>query len=151
MEQKAIFTDPETGDLCVITASPEHFKKGGTMAEAVERTIQCRPNCPDNTPYEIINVDQLPPDRTFRNAWKKGSGGNKIDIDFPKAQDITKRRLRAERKPLLEEQDVLFTRAQETGADTSAIVAEKNRLRDITNQVDTATTLDQLKALKAAP
>jgi hypothetical protein len=68
-----------------------------------------------------------------------------IQVNFSKAQDITKDRLRADRKPLLEEQDVLFMRAQEAGEDTSAIVTEKQRLRDITNQVDSMTTLDELK------
>jgi hypothetical protein len=62
-----------------------------------------------------------------------------------KAKVITKDRLRADRKPLLEAQDVLFMRAQETGSDTSAIVTEKQRLRDITEQVDSMTTLDELK------
>lgn len=68
-----------------------------------------------------------------------------ITVNINKAKDITKDRLRAERKPLLEEQDVLFMQAQEQGADTSAIVAEKQRLRDITNQVDSMTTVEQLK------
>jgi len=68
-----------------------------------------------------------------------------MEVNFSKAQDITKDRLRADRKPLLEAQDVLFMRAQEAGSDTSAIVTEKQRLRDITNQVDSMTTLDQLK------
>jgi len=39
--------------------------------------------------------------------------------------------------------------ALEEGADTSTIVAEKNRLRDITLLADSATTLDELKALGA--
>jgi len=68
-----------------------------------------------------------------------------MEVNFSKAQDITKDRLRADRKPLLEEQDVLFMRAQEAGSDTSAIVAEKQRLRDVTVQVDSMTTLDELK------
>jgi uncharacterized protein YdaT len=71
-----------------------------------------------------------------------------IIIDINKAKDITKGRLRAERKPLLEEQDVLFQRALESSADTSAIVAEKQRLRDITTLVDTANTIEELKALE---
>ncbi len=71
-----------------------------------------------------------------------------ITININKAKDITKDRLRAERKPLLEAQDVAFQRALENSSDTSAIVAEKQRLRDITKQVDTATTLDELKNLK---
>ena len=36
-------------------------------------------------------------------------------------------------------------RAQEAGEDTTAIVAEKQRLRDITNQVDSMTTVEELK------
>lgn len=70
-----------------------------------------------------------------------------IIIDINKAKEITKDRLRVERKPLLEAQDVLFQRALETGADTSAIVAEKQRLRDITKLVDTKNTLEELKLL----
>ena len=71
-----------------------------------------------------------------------------ITVDINKAKVITKDRLRAERKPLLEEQDILFMKAQEAGTSTSAIVTEKQRLRDITNQVDSMTTTDELKAAK---
>ena len=71
-----------------------------------------------------------------------------ITVDINKAKAITKDRLRVERKPLLEEQDILFMKAQEAGSDTSAIATEKQRLRDITNQVDSMTTTDQLKAAK---
>lgn len=70
-----------------------------------------------------------------------------IIVDINKAKDITKDRLRAERKPLLEAQDVAFQRALESGADTSAIVAEKQRLRDITKLVDTANTVEELKEI----
>jgi hypothetical protein len=70
-----------------------------------------------------------------------------ITIDFGKAVVITQDRLRAERKPLLEAQDVLFQRALESGTDTKAIVAEKQRLRDITKI--SVTTLDELKGLSA--
>jgi hypothetical protein len=73
-----------------------------------------------------------------------------ITINLDKAKAITKERLRAERAALLLEQDVLFQRALESGADTTAIVAEKQRLRDITALADQATTLEQLKELKAA-
>jgi len=69
-----------------------------------------------------------------------------ITINFTKAQEITKDRLRVERKPLLEAQDIAYMKAQESGADTSAIVTEKQRLRDITSTVDSMTTLDELKA-----
>jgi hypothetical protein len=70
-----------------------------------------------------------------------------ITINMDKAKDITKKKLRIERKPLLEAQDILFMQAQESSADTTAIVAEKQRLRDITNLADSCTTIDELKAL----
>ena len=69
-----------------------------------------------------------------------------ITVNIDKAKDITKDRLREERKPLLEAQDIAFQRALESGDDITAIVAEKQRLRDITNQVDSMTTVEELKA-----
>jgi len=73
-----------------------------------------------------------------------------ITINFDKAKEITKDRLRLERKPLLVAQDVAFQRALESNADTTAIVAEKQRLRDITALADAATTLEELKELGVA-
>ncbi len=70
-----------------------------------------------------------------------------IVINLDKAKAITKDKLRAERTPLLQAQDVAFQRALESGADTTAIVAEKQRLRDITSLADQATTLDELKGI----
>jgi hypothetical protein len=70
-----------------------------------------------------------------------------ITINLDKAKAITKDRLRMERAPLLVAQDVLYMRATEANQDTTAIVAEKQRLRDITKLADSATTLDELKAL----
>ena len=69
----------------------------------------------------------------------------KINID--KAKNIWKDKIRVARKPKLEELDVEFTRAQETGADTSAIVAKKKELRDFPAKVDSATTTDEIKAV----
>jgi hypothetical protein len=69
-----------------------------------------------------------------------------ITVDIEKAKEIVKEKLRLDRKPLLEAQDVLFQRALEAGADTTDIVAEKQRLRDITKDVDAMTTEAQLKA-----
>ena len=71
-----------------------------------------------------------------------------IAVSLTKAKVITKDRLRADRKPLLETQDVLFMKAQEAGTSTSAIVTEKQRLRDITG--DYVDDMDNLTDLKAA-
>jgi hypothetical protein len=95
----------------------------------------------------IVDADTLPnSDNDFFDAWELN--GETVSVNFAKAQEIAKTRLRAERAPLLAAQDVAFQRALESGADTTAIIAEKNRLRDITSLVDSCTTTDQLRALK---
>jgi len=94
----------------------------------------------------IVNLTDLPNQyQDFYEAWEMDA--TSVTVNFAKAVELTKKRLRAERTPLLAAQDVAFQRALETGADTTAIVAEKQRLRDITNI--TATTLEELRALKA--
>ena len=71
-----------------------------------------------------------------------------LTVSLTKAKEMTKDKLRVERKPLLEAQDVAFMRAQEAGSSTTAIVTEKQRLRDITG--DYVDDMDNLTDLKAA-
>jgi len=68
-----------------------------------------------------------------------------LTVNLDKAKVITKDRLRMERKPLLEEQDVAFMRATESGEPTTSIVTEKQGLRDITTLADTASLLQAVK------
>jgi len=102
---------------------------------------------PDGTLSFIVPESTLPTNQDFFDAWEQTYGA--VTVNLSKAKEITKNRLRVERAPLLVAQDVAFQRAQETGADTTAIVAEKNRLRNITSLTDSCTTLDQLRALHA--
>ena len=69
-----------------------------------------------------------------------------ITINQNKATEITKDAIRAYRKPLLEALDVDYTRAAEVGGDTSAIVADKQALRDMPNDAD-GKTVDELKTI----
>jgi hypothetical protein len=94
----------------------------------------------------IVEQSALPNQHNdFFDAWELVDG--KVEVSLAKATELTKKRLRAEREPLLQAQDVAFQRALEEGKPTDAIVAEKQRLRDITNF--SATTLDELRSLKA--
>ena len=70
-----------------------------------------------------------------------------IVINIDKAKEITKDRLRVERAPLLQAQDVAYMRALESSSDTSPILAEKQRLRDITQLADACSSLEELKTL----
>jgi len=120
-----------------------------TLGETLTTDAEIEQRAWDKLPEDAINpqfveADTVPTDRTFRNAWKDDNG---IKVDMVKAKDLTKDRLRNERNPLLEAQDVLFQRALESGASTAEIVKEKQRLRDVTKQVDGITSLDELKAL----
>ncbi len=58
-----------------------------------------------------------------------------IKIDMAKAAEIQRNRIRAARVPLLAALDVQFMRAVERGdqAEQARVAAEKQRLRDLTN------------------
>ena len=70
-----------------------------------------------------------------------------VYIDIPKAKDIWKNKIRQKRKSALEKLDVDFMRATEQGNDTTAIVTDKQTLRDLPAQVDSATTTDEIKLI----
>jgi hypothetical protein len=133
MSQAIIFTNDNGGvSTCIPT--------GEISIDAV-----LTKDVPAGRGARIVNLTDLPRDNDFYDAWEMDA--TSVTVNFAKAVEITKKRLRAERTPLLAAQDVAFQRALEEGKDTTAIVAEKQRLRDITNI--TATTLDELRALKA--
>ena len=69
-------------------------------------------------------------------------------IDMAKAKELHKDNIRNARSLKFPDLDVEYNKAQETGADTTAIVAKKQALRDAPadSAIDAATTTDQLKA-----
>jgi len=82
--------------------------------------------------------------RDFRDAWVLN--GSVISEDLTKAKEIFADKVREARKPLLKALDADFMKAQETGADTAAIVASKQALRDAPTAGDSATSIAELKA-----
>lgn len=72
--------------------------------------------------------------------------GSKIVVSYDAAVEETKARLRLERIPLFETLDVQFMQALESGTPTESIVAEKIRLRNIT-EIPSGLSLNDLKAL----
>ena len=130
--QAIIFTNDTGGvSVCIPT--------GELSIEAV-----LEKDCPKGA--MIVEQSALPTDNDFFDAWELADGV--VTVSLTKATEITKKRLRSEREPLLAAQDVAFQRALETGADTSAIVAEKARLRDVTTLADAQTSLEGLRAIK---
>jgi hypothetical protein len=70
-----------------------------------------------------------------------------IFVNIDKAKDVWKEKIRTARKPVLEKLDVDFIKAQEAGTSTTSIVADKNTLRDLPSQVDTANSIEEIKAV----
>lgn len=144
--------DEETG---VVTHTPH--------TEIVRRTVEVSPavyrdqtdeeflawcaerSVPIGVSHQIVDVDAIPQDRTFRNAWK--ADGARIVEDVQKAREVAKDILRAQRAPLLEALDVEFMLAIERGVDATPIAAEKQRLRDITKEPDKARNIEELRTM----
>ena len=100
---------------------------------------------PKGAEYKIVSETDLPKDRVFRNAWNYD-----LKEDILKAKEIWKTKLRADRKPLFEANDLKIRDAnidKDTIALTEAIV-ERDRLRDITDLVDNCKTISAIKKIK---
>ena len=101
----------------------------------------------DASEYEVSS------ERTFRNAWTiDNPTSGVITVDMTKAREIWRDKIREARIPEFARLDAEFMKALETGADTSAIAAQKQALRDAPADpaIDAATTPDELKLVKPA-
>ena len=103
------------------------------------------------TTFSIVEDSVIPADRTFRSAWVgNGVGVSTATIveDITKAREIHKDNIRRKREPKFKELDIEFQKALETSADTSAIVAKKQALRDApaASGIATATNTTELRA-----
>ena len=103
-------------------------------------------NCPTTNTIYTVQPSDCPSDRSFRDAWT--FDGTNFSVDITKAKEIHKDKIRLAREKKFEELDVEFQRALETSADTSAIVAKKQALRDAPAAagITTAVTETDLKA-----
>ena len=61
MNERIIFQNDE-GGVSVIAPSPNCLKEH-TIEEIAAKDV------PAGKPYKIVSVDDIPSDRTFRNAW----------------------------------------------------------------------------------
>lgn len=70
-----------------------------------------------------------------------------IVINNEKAIEIAKEKIRAIREPKFKQLDLDFQRALETDSDTTEIVKEKQKLRDLTDSVNGKTVEELLVIL----
>lgn len=95
----------------------------------------------------------VPNERIFRGAWVADDNEGIIDIDMTKARNIWRDKIRDARQPILEQLDVEYMRALESGNDTTAIINQKQVLRGATEvpEIEQAQTPEQLKAVQPIP
>lgn len=148
--KKVIFTQPN-GIISIMTPIlTEINPKTGvefTLQEIIDKDL-----IPTGiTTFSIVEDSVIPDDRTFRSAWVgNGVGVSTATIveDMTKAKEIHKDNIRRKRELKFKELDVEFQKALETSADTSAIVAKKQALRDApaASGITTAANITELKA-----
>jgi hypothetical protein len=89
---------------------------------------------PAGRPYEIVDLAEIPTDRTLRNIWKHDTSASpaKIGVDMADAKALVLSRLRAIRDASLLELDTEYAIASRTGADTSGLDTQRQTLLDAT-------------------
>lgn len=153
--KKIIYTNPD-GILCVVhpTINTHTLVDGKVVpipediaeSAAIDRAVFKLPDFAKQS-FQIVDESVIPKDRTFRNAWKEELGS--VGHDMEKCRELHRQKLRELRAPLLEAADVEFMKALEAGQPTTAIVAKKQALRDVTRdpRISSASSVDELKAV----
>lgn len=127
------------GSLRVVVPMAKEKKADENEADFVAR-IRAKDVPSDATDVVELNRSEIPQDREFRNAWKRGAA-TEIEVDLEKAKTIQEQRIHNAKlrkaRELLEREMV--------GED---ITLEKAKLQAIDKTiVRTATSIDDLKAL----
>ena len=148
--KKIIYTRSSDGGLSVVTAAPKKQLERvfGHMNDEEYETLVWSRSVPEGAINPVfIEDDAIPDDRYFRDAWRAEDGG--IGVDIEKAREIHRNKLRKKRAAILEDYDLLYMIADESGdrAAKQDIANKKRALRDITVHPDIAAarTAEELK------
>jgi len=102
---------------------------------------------PPGVPYEIVDVADIPSDRTFRNAWVIGDGCVEHDLD--QCREIGHDKRRAARTEEFAPFDEIIAK-QIPGADAAEAEAARQEIRDryaeVQLAIDAAADPDEIKA-----
>jgi hypothetical protein len=114
---------------------------GLTLEEIIAKDV------PQGKAHFVVERATLPGDVYFRDAWVASTDA--VVVDMARARDVQRQTIRNARDPKLAALDIEFQRCLEYGEDTSAIVAQKEALRDAPQDpaIDAAQTPEELKAV----
>ncbi len=133
MSQFIIYDDPVTG-ICAVVIPSSSWK--GTMEALAAKDV------PGAAAFDIVELADIRPDRTFRNAWRKGTGV--VDIDIPAAKLIAHNFRRAKKLELLKPHDDIIAK-QIPGEDAVKAEVDRAAIRntDSTVQTDIDSAIDE--------
>lgn len=123
MNERIVYQNQEGGISIIVPVDG----CGLTLEQIIAKDV------PPGAVYQVVDVADLPTDRTFRDAWTLQ--GEAVTVDMPKARQVHRQRLRAMRAPRMAALDVDFMRALETAdaARQAEIGAAKQALRAVTD------------------
>lgn len=146
MTEKVITYTQADGQVVIVIPTPQSHRHGEPEHAWLAR-VAARAVPKDATNVQVMNRADIPQDRTFRSAWRCGSG--RLSVDMHAAREIWRNRLRKARKPLLAALDAEYQRADEAGnARLKAEIAKrKQSLRDCTKapEIEAAASLEDLR------
>ena len=144
MAEKRIVYQGEDGIAKVVVPAPKFLASGGTIDDLLIKSVP--ENCKDSA--DIVDVDTVESDRTFRNAWVTEKGKS-VEIDLAKSKVIAKEKVREARTPKFAELDIAYQRADEAGDSDAktAVATKKQTARDATadTKITNADSVDNLK------
>jgi len=133
MNQRIIYTT-EDGGVAVVIPSGEL---------PIEQVLA--KDVPEGVEAEIVEIADVPSDRTFRGAWEKN--GKAIVHNLTKAKDIAHEKRRAARAKEFAPLDVEATIPSRASQAEAARQAIRDKYAVMQEQMDVATSVEQLKAL----
>lgn len=168
MQKRILYTNSDGGVSIIIPAPaargrvlvshPVVEEVGGKMVEVKPAMYRdeaddelavriAEKDVPTGASFDIVDVDDIPSDRTFRNAWEKN--GKAIGVNMPKAKNIAHEKRRAARSKELAPLDIEVT----IPAKAQQAEAERQKIRDkyvaMQTAIDASTTPEQLKSVIA--
>ncbi len=140
MQNKRVLYTNESGGVSVIVPAPDATEE------------QCVAAVPEGVAYEIVDVDAVPADRTFRAAWfhDVSASPEKVGVDVGKAKNVCHARRRAARTVEFAPLDEVIAK-QIPGRPLGDVEADRQAVRDkyatIQTTIDAAQSVDELKTL----
>ena len=122
MSKVIIFTN-ENGFASIVYPA-----EGVSMKEVIKKSI------PEGSDYHIVNKEDIPADRSYRNALVVNRG--KLRHSMTKARALHMDQIRAKRNARLKELDVAVMKKIEKEEDPFILAELKQRLRDIPENFD---------------